>query len=283
MSLAICAFQACANKPVVLGQPIRGDQMPGAYPSDLRERVVGSVTAGTSRRSASVAFKVSASSALRWTQRFRETGGWQAKPAGGDRRWRREMDRGKVGHAGPSQSVIAPFFSLRPERMPGCSDASDDKHGTGKDEHLTITLSRPGHHRHRHLKGSSRCPCSSRRRRPAVPQQSRRARRADRLDHPKTAGPHPLRGDRRLPSGLATGTGQGCLARRQDQPLAGPPFRRGQRQAGQDRHRRCRAPGIAGNALRSPASAPRRSPTSGPPRIPPSTAWLNCSPPAAPW
>ena len=33
-------------------------------------------------------FKVSVSSAIRWTQRFQETGGWQAKPTGGDRRSR---------------------------------------------------------------------------------------------------------------------------------------------------------------------------------------------------
>ena len=62
--------------------------MPGACSADLPGRVVGSVTAGTSRRVASAAFKVSASSALRWTQRFRETGAWQAKPMGGDRRSR---------------------------------------------------------------------------------------------------------------------------------------------------------------------------------------------------
>ena len=62
--------------------------MPGAYSADLRERVVGSVTAGTSRRNASAVFKVSVSSAIRWTQRLQETGGWQAKPMGGDRRSR---------------------------------------------------------------------------------------------------------------------------------------------------------------------------------------------------
>jgi transposase len=62
--------------------------MPGAYSADLRERVVGAVTAGTSRRGASAVFKVSVSTAIRWAQRFEETGGWQAKPTGGDRRSR---------------------------------------------------------------------------------------------------------------------------------------------------------------------------------------------------
>jgi transposase len=60
--------------------------MPGAYSADLRERVVSSVSAGRSRRGASAVFKVSVSSAIRWAQRFKETGGWQAKPTGGDRR-----------------------------------------------------------------------------------------------------------------------------------------------------------------------------------------------------
>lgn len=62
--------------------------MAGAYSSDLRERVVDAVNAGKSRRGASVVFKVSASSAIRWAQRFRETGECKAKPTGGDRRSR---------------------------------------------------------------------------------------------------------------------------------------------------------------------------------------------------
>jgi transposase len=62
--------------------------MAGAYSADLRERVVDAVNAGKSRRGASVVFKVSASSAIRWAQRFRETGECKAKPTGGDRRSR---------------------------------------------------------------------------------------------------------------------------------------------------------------------------------------------------
>jgi transposase len=62
--------------------------MPGAYSADLRERVIGAVNVGRSRRSASAAFKVSVSSAVRWAQRFQETGSWQAKPTGGNRRSR---------------------------------------------------------------------------------------------------------------------------------------------------------------------------------------------------
>ena len=62
--------------------------MPGTYSADLRERVVAAVNAGTSCRSASALFKISVSTAIRWVQRFQQTGGWQAKPTGGDRRSR---------------------------------------------------------------------------------------------------------------------------------------------------------------------------------------------------
>src|ERR1700712_4721656 len=62
--------------------------MPGAYSADLRERVVDAVNAGRSRRGAGAVFKVSVSSAIRWAQRFKEPGSWQAKRTGGDRRSR---------------------------------------------------------------------------------------------------------------------------------------------------------------------------------------------------
>jgi transposase len=60
--------------------------MPGAYSADLRERVVDAMSAGRSRRGPSAVFKVSVSSAIRWAQRFKRTGSWQAKPTGGGRR-----------------------------------------------------------------------------------------------------------------------------------------------------------------------------------------------------
>ena len=52
---------------------------------DLRERVVGAVEGGLSRRSAAERFGVSASSAVRWAQ----AGAERAKPQGGDRRSQR--------------------------------------------------------------------------------------------------------------------------------------------------------------------------------------------------
>ena len=63
--------------------------MPGAYSADLRERVVETVNSGASRRGASAVFRVSVSTAIRWAQRYAQTGEFQAKPTGGDRRSQR--------------------------------------------------------------------------------------------------------------------------------------------------------------------------------------------------
>ena len=57
--------------------------MPKACSVDLRERVVEAVMAGASRREAAERFEVSASSAVKWLQRWDETGSVVAKPTGG--------------------------------------------------------------------------------------------------------------------------------------------------------------------------------------------------------
>jgi transposase len=57
--------------------------MPKAYSQDLRERVVGAVEAGASCHEAAAAFEVSASSAIRWVSRWRQSGSVAAKPMGG--------------------------------------------------------------------------------------------------------------------------------------------------------------------------------------------------------
>jgi transposase len=57
--------------------------MPKSYSEDLRERVIAAVEAGATRHAAAAHFKVSASSAIRWMQRFRGSGEIAAKPRGG--------------------------------------------------------------------------------------------------------------------------------------------------------------------------------------------------------
>jgi transposase len=56
------------------------------YSEDLRVRVVKAIAAGASRRGAARVFVVSASSAIRWADQWRETGHVQPKPLGGKSR-----------------------------------------------------------------------------------------------------------------------------------------------------------------------------------------------------
>jgi transposase len=57
--------------------------MRGPYHRDLRVRVIEFVEAGGSRRDAAEHFRVSASSAIRWLQRFHEDGTSEPMPRGG--------------------------------------------------------------------------------------------------------------------------------------------------------------------------------------------------------
>src|SRR5258705_2736540 len=57
--------------------------MPKPYSDDLRERVIEAVVAGASRREAAESLSLSASSAVRWLQRWRDTGNARAKLSGG--------------------------------------------------------------------------------------------------------------------------------------------------------------------------------------------------------
>ena len=62
-----------------------GPTMPQSYSGDLRERVIGTVESGASRREAADLFEISISSAIRWVQRWREEGSSEPKPRGGSR------------------------------------------------------------------------------------------------------------------------------------------------------------------------------------------------------
>ena len=53
------------------------------YSLDLRERVVECIEAGASRHEAAERFEVSVSSAIRWMERFVQSGSAAAKPSGG--------------------------------------------------------------------------------------------------------------------------------------------------------------------------------------------------------
>ena len=57
--------------------------MGAARSTDLRERVVAEVSAGMSRRQAAARYRVSPSSAIRWTALEKETGSVSPRPRGG--------------------------------------------------------------------------------------------------------------------------------------------------------------------------------------------------------
>jgi transposase len=82
--------------------------MPGAYSEDLRERVIAAATkTGSSIRKVARRFEVSASSAIKWVQRWRENGSMVAKPTGGDRRSHRT-----VAHKDYLLALIAEYPDL---------------------------------------------------------------------------------------------------------------------------------------------------------------------------
>ncbi len=56
------------------------------YSNDLRERVVGAVEAGTSCRAVAARFGVAVSSVVKWSRRYRRTGGVAPGKVGGHRR-----------------------------------------------------------------------------------------------------------------------------------------------------------------------------------------------------
>ena len=67
-----------------IDSPFRGLAMPKSYSGDLRERVIEAVTMeGLSRREAAERFDISASSAIRFVQRWDESGSAGPKPRGG--------------------------------------------------------------------------------------------------------------------------------------------------------------------------------------------------------
>jgi transposase len=66
-----------------IDSPLRGLAMPKAYSGDLRERVIGAVETGASRREAAERFEVSVASAVKWLQRWRERRSAAPKPRGG--------------------------------------------------------------------------------------------------------------------------------------------------------------------------------------------------------
>jgi transposase len=71
------------SESLCIDSPLRGWPMPRPYSGDLRARVIEAVEAGASRREAGERFEISASSSVRWLQRWHESGSAEPKPRGG--------------------------------------------------------------------------------------------------------------------------------------------------------------------------------------------------------
>ncbi|SRR6266849_957566 len=57
--------------------------MPKSYSTDLRKRVIEAVASGASRNEAAELFEIAVSTAVKWMQRWRDTGSAAPKPRGG--------------------------------------------------------------------------------------------------------------------------------------------------------------------------------------------------------
>ena len=72
------------SESLCIDSPFRGLAMPKSYSGDLRERVIEAVKMeGVSRREAAERFEISASSSIRWLQRWRDRRSAAPKPRGG--------------------------------------------------------------------------------------------------------------------------------------------------------------------------------------------------------
>jgi transposase len=93
-----------------------------ALSNDLRERLVAAVNAGQSRRSAGERFGVSAASAVRWMQRVRDTGRFEAKPSGGDHRSHRIERHADFIMAAVAETTDITLAELRAKLIEECGE-----------------------------------------------------------------------------------------------------------------------------------------------------------------
>jgi transposase len=71
------------SESIPIDSALGGQTMPNPYSAEMRERVIERVESGASRREAAENFEISASAAVKWLQRWRDTGSCVAKPRGG--------------------------------------------------------------------------------------------------------------------------------------------------------------------------------------------------------
>ena len=99
--------------------------MPKPYSDDLRERVIEAVEAGASRREAAESFNLCPSSAVKWLQRWRDTGSAKAKPTGGSRSPLEEHAKALLALVAqqPDLTLDEIVAAMRKRRIPGSRTA----------------------------------------------------------------------------------------------------------------------------------------------------------------
>src|SRR5215510_4051247 len=99
--------------------------MPKALSGDLRERVIEAVEAGASRREAAERFEISASSAVKWLQRWRDHGVCAPKPRGGSRSVLEDYGERILALVAeqPDRTLDEIVAAMRKRRIPGSRSA----------------------------------------------------------------------------------------------------------------------------------------------------------------
>jgi transposase len=99
--------------------------MPKPYSDDLRERVIEAVEAGASRREAAESFNLCPSFAVKWLQRWRDTGSAKAKPTGGSRSPLEEHAKALLALVAqqPDLTLDEIVATMRKRRIPGSRTA----------------------------------------------------------------------------------------------------------------------------------------------------------------
>jgi len=99
--------------------------MPNPYSSELRQRVIARVESGGSRREAAEHFEISASAAVKWLQRWRDSRSAAAKPRGGSTSPLEEHADWLLALIArqPDLSLDEAFAAMRKQRIPGSRTA----------------------------------------------------------------------------------------------------------------------------------------------------------------
>src|SRR5262249_49889510 len=102
-----------------------GRTMPNPYSGELRQRVIARVESGGSRREAAEHFEISASAAVKWLQRWRDSRSAEAKRRGGSMSPLEKHAKWLLALIArqPDLTLDEAFAAMRKQRIPGSRTA----------------------------------------------------------------------------------------------------------------------------------------------------------------